>query len=308
MVETSDEWIRSRTGISERRIATDKTTTSDLAAKAGKKVLRAAKISPQEIDLLIVTTSSPDMIFPSTACLTQAKMNLKNCPAWDLSAACSGFVYALSVASAYISSGVYKNILVIGADAFTRYVNWKDRNTCVLFGDGAGAVVLSQVEEGYGILGSYLAADGRGADFLKIPAGGSKLPGSEETIKEGLHYVSMNGQEVFKFAVRIIPEAVKRVLEEAKLSLDEVDYIIPHQANQRITEAAAARLGVDFKRMVSNIERFGNTSTASIPLVLDELWEKRKLKRGDILLLVGFGAGLTWGANLIRWHRNPEDR
>src|SRR3990170_3025152 len=237
MIDTSDEWIRTRTGIAERRVVDSGTFTSDLAAQAGLKALDEAKVSPQEIDLMIVATSSPDMIFPSTAFLAQNKMGLKDCPAFDISAACTGFVYALAVADSFISSKTFEKVLVIGADALTRHVNWKDRNTCVLFGDGAGTV---------------------------------------------------------------IPEAVRKVLSQTGISLEEVNYIIPHQANQRIIEAAVSRLKVKPEKMVSNISKYGNTSTASIPLVIDELWKEGNLKSGDLILLVGFGAGLTWGASLIR--------
>jgi len=306
MIDTSDEWIRTRTGIAERRVVDSGTFTSDLAAQAGLKALDEAKVSPQEIDLMIVATSSPDMIFPSTACLAQNKMGLKDCPAFDISAACTGFVYALAVADSFISSKTFEKVLVIGADALTRHVNWKDRNTCVLFGDGAGAVILGPVAKDYGILANYLAADGDGANLLKIPAGGSQLPGSEDSFREGLHFVSMNGNEVFKFAVRVIPEAVRKVLSQTGISLEEVNYIIPHQANQRIIEAAVSRLKVKPEKMVSNISKYGNTSTASIPLVIDELWKEGNLKSGDLILLVGFGAGLTWGASLIRWHKDPD--
>ncbi|MDI6715924.1 MAG: beta-ketoacyl-ACP synthase III [Actinomycetota bacterium] len=301
MVDTSDEWIRTRTGIVERRIVEGDIATSDLAVPAAKAALLDAGIGVDDVDLILATTSTPDMIFPSTACLIQKKLGIKNCAAFDLQAACTGFVYGLAVASQFIETGMYKTVLLIGADAFTKHINWKDRGTCILFGDGAGAVVLQQVEEGYGVLGSYLDADGKGSDLLKIPAGGSLQPGNEFTVKNGLHYVQMNGNEVFKFAVRILPEAATKVLNEVGLSIDDVDYLIPHQANMRIITAAAERLGIKQEKIAVNIEMYGNTSTASIPLALNDLYKSNRIKKGDILLFVGFGAGLTWGANVVKW-------
>jgi len=301
MVDTSDTWIRTRTGIAERRVAAEGIATSDLAVEAAKAALDDAGITADEVDLILVTTSTPDMIFPSTACLVQSKLGIAGCAAFDLQAACTGFVYGFTVAAQFIETGMYKTVLLIGADAFTKYVNWQDRNTCVLFGDGAGAVVLRRVDDGYGLLSSYLAADGSGADLLKIPAGGSALPGNEYSIENNLHYVQMVGGEVFKFAVRILPEAGTKALEKAGLTVTDVDYLVPHQANIRIINAAADRLGINKEKIIVNLERYGNTSTASIPLALYDLYASGGLKRGDVLLFVGFGAGLTWGANVIRW-------
>ena len=301
IVDTSDQWIRTRTGIKERRVVEGNTATSDLASMAAKSALKDAGINADEIDLIVVATSTPDMIFPSTACLVQEKLGIKGCAAFDLQAACTGFVYALTVASQFIESGMYKTVLLIGADAFTRHINWQDRGTCILFGDGAGALVLRKVDDGYGHLGSYLAADGSGADLLKIPAGGSANPGSEYTVKNNLHCVQMNGREVFKFAVKILGEAAEGALKNAGLTIDDVDYLIPHQANIRIIDAAAERIGIKKEKLVVNLEKYGNTSTASIPLALYDLYREGSLKRGDILLFVGFGAGLTWGGNVIRW-------
>ncbi len=302
IVDTSDEWIKTRTGIIQRRIANETMCTSDLASEAGRKALIDANVDTEDIDLIIVATASPDMIFPSTACLTQHKLGA-SCPAFDISAACTGFIYGLSVASQYIATGAFETILLIGADALTRYVNWLDRSTCILFGDGAGAVVLQRAEEGYGILANYLAADGSGSDLLKIPAGGALIPGSEKSVKAGLHHIHMSGNEVFKFAVRAISDAAKGALNLANLSIEDVDYFIPHQANKRIIETAVEKLKISPDKVVTNIHKYGNTSTASIPLALDEIWRGRKLKRGDILLFVGFGAGLTWGANVVRWSK-----
>ncbi|MDP2211374.1 MAG: beta-ketoacyl-ACP synthase III [Candidatus Aquicultor sp.] len=302
MVDTSDEWIRVRTGIIERRIVEGDTATSDLAAEAAKNAIKDAGIKPEDIDLILVATSTPDMIFPSTACLVQSKLGIDGCAAFDLQAACTGFVYGMTVAAQFIETGMYETVLLIGADAFTRHINWEDRDTCILFGDGAGAVVLKRVEAGYGLISSYLAADGRGADLLKIPAGGSANPGSEETVRDKLHYVQMNGNAVFKFAVRILHEAAIGALANAGMLVEEIDYLVPHQANIRIIDSAAARLGIDKKKIIVNLERYGNTSTASIPLALNDLYLSGKLKQGDNLMLVGFGAGLTWGANIIKWY------
>lgn len=303
MVDTTDEWIRTRTGIKERRLVEDGKCTSDLALEASKKAIADAGLRSSDIDMIVCGTSSPDMIFPSTACMTAHKLGVKNIPAFDILAACSGFVYAISSAAQYVASGAYQNVLVLGADSLTRYVDWKDRNTCILFGDGAGAVVLNRVDEGYGVLASYLSADGEGADILKIPAGGSAIPATAESVKEGLHFVTMNGNEVFKFAVKAIPEAIEKVLSECNIEVREVKYYILHQANKRITEAAASRLKVALSKFAGNIEKYGNTSAASIPLVLDELYRDEKLAKGDVLVLVGFGGGLTWGANVIRWNK-----
>lgn len=302
LVETSDGWIRTRTGIVERRIVGDNQTTSDLATAAGKRAIADAGIDSEEVALIVVATSSPDMIFPSTACLTQQKLGL-SCPAFDVSAACAGFVFGLSTAALYVSSGTYRTVLFIGADALTRHVDWTDRSTCVLFGDAAGAVVLQPAEEGYGVLSTYLASDGTGADILKIPAGGSALPGTLESVREHLHCVQMKGNEVFKFAVKAIPNACDEVLARAGMTISEIDHFVAHQANRRIIEAAVERLGLSPDRVAMNIDRYGNTSTASIPLVVDELYREGRLHRGHNLLLVGFGAGLTWGANIVRWSK-----
>lgn len=302
IVDTSNEWIMTRTGIAERRIVDGNIATSDLAVPAVRAALEDAGIDIDEIELILATTSTPDMIFPSTACLVQKKLNTSGAAAFDLQAACTGFIYGMTIASQFIECGMYKTVLLIGADAFTRHINWKDRSTCILFGDGAGAVVLKAVDEGYGLISSYLAADGSGADLLKIPAGGSANPGSEDTVRNGLHYVQMNGSEVFKFAVRILPEAVIKALEKAGLTVDDIDYLIPHQANIRIINSAADRLGISKEKIIVNLEKYGNTSTASIPLAFYDLYKTGGLKRDDIVVFVGFGAGLTWGANVIRWH------
>ncbi len=301
IVDTTDNWIRTRTGVRERRIADDNEATSDLAVKAARKALEDARISPQEINLIIVATLSPDYLFPSTACLVQDKLGIKDAWAFDIEAACSAFIYALSVAEAFIKSDTCKTALVIGAEVFSRIVNWKDRNTCVLMGDGAGAVVLREVENGKGILSTHLGADGSRAHLLKQPAGGSRLPATEETVRQGLHYFKMQGNEVFKLAVRIMSESVITALKKGSLSNKDIDLIIPHQANIRILNAMAKKLSLPMEKFMVNLDKYGNTTAASIPIALDEASKQGRIKEGDIVVLVAFGAGLTWGATVIRW-------
>lgn len=301
MVDTSDDWIVTRTGIKERRVVGPDTDVSDLAAAAGLAAIEDACIDPDEIDLVMVGTGSPEMIWPATACLAQKKMKLSDCAAFDLQAACTSFVYGLTTADALMSAGAFKNILLIGAEAITRFVNWEDRNTCVLFGDGAGAVVLQTAEEGFGVLSSYLSARGSGADMLNIPAGGSGQVGSAETINENSHTIKMRGSDVFRFALKALPESVEKALKKAGLEVDDIDHFIPHQANKRIIESATERLGLPREKVVVNIAEYGNTSAASIPLALENIYSDGRLKRGDIVVLAAFGAGLTWGANVIRW-------
>lgn len=304
MVNTSDEWIWSRTGIRERRIIAEDEATSDLAARAGQRALADAGVAPDKVDLLVVGTSTPDMAFPSTACLTQAKLGL-TCPAYDVNAACTGFIFALQHAAAAIESGRAKTVLVIGADALTRLVDFTDRSTCILFGDGAGAFVLQASEEP-GVLGIHLGSDGTGADLLHVPAGGSAAPCTPERLAARETFLKMNGNEVFKFAVRAIPKVTRQALKESHLTVDDVTWLVPHQANQRILDTIADRLGVPHDRVVSTIERTGNTSSASIPLAIDGLYTVGNLKPGDVLVLVGFGAGLTWGAAVLRWTKKES--
>lgn len=301
LVETTDEWIVTRTGIRERRVVGDE-RNSDLAAEAGLRAIADAGIEPKDVELLVVATSSPEMIFPSTACLVQAKMGL-DCPAQDIMAACSGFVFGLATCDAFIRAGDYRTILLVGSDTLSRHVDYSDRGTCILFGDGAGAVVLTPADGDQGVLASELFSDGTRADVLKIPAGGSAMPLSEQSVEERMHYIKMDGKEVFKFATRAVPEAVSAVVARAGITLDEVDFVVPHQANQRIIDAAADRLGLPRDKMVSNIGKYGNTSTASIPLALEELAVDGRLREGMTVVLVGFGAGLTWGATVLRWTR-----
>ena len=299
LVDTSDEWIVSRTGICERHVAAPDESTSDLAAKAGAAALARAGVAPAEVDLLIVATSSPDMLFPATACLAARKMGL-SCPAFDLSAACTGFIYAIGQATSAIESGRSRTVLVIGADVLTRLIDFTDRGTCILFGDGAGALVMRASEEP-GVLGVHLGADGSGADLLSLRAGGSARPCNVEALRDGDNFIKMNGSEVFKFAVRQIPIVTRQALQESGLTVDDVTWLVPHQANTRITATVAERLGIPAARVVERIADVGNTSTASIPLALDALYTGGNLHAGDVLALVGFGAGLTWGAAIVTW-------
>ncbi|QZT32812.1 ketoacyl-ACP synthase III [Caldalkalibacillus thermarum TA2.A1] len=302
MVDTSDEWIRTRTGIRERRVADENMASSDLAYEASVKALQHAGISADELDMIIVATVTPDMFFPSTACILQHKLGARKVAAVDLSAACSGFLYAVSTATQFVQTGMYRYILVVGVDCLSKITNWKDRNTCVLFGDGAGAVVIDPTEEGLGFLSFELGADGSGADFLNLPAGGSRLPASTRTLEEEKHFIHMNGQEVFKFAVRIMEQISVSVIEKAGLSTDDVQFLVPHQANLRIIDAARKRLGLGEKQVVVNLDRYGNMSSASIPVALDEAVHDGRIKKGDIVVFVGFGGGLTWGASTMRWN------
>jgi 3-oxoacyl-[acyl-carrier-protein] synthase-3 len=301
MVETSNEWILSRTGIAERRIAAENESSASLGVQAALKALEVANVHPLEVDLIIVATSSPEHIFPATACIVQDQIGAKRAGAFDLSAACSGFIYALDLAAAAIRSGALNTVLVIGAETLSRFVDWNDRNTCVLFGDGAGAFVLQASEEPGGVLAGVMRSDGSGAELLTLEAGGSKVPASQATVLNGQHYIRMNGREVFRFATRVMAQSTLEVIQKAKLSLTEISVIIPHQANQRIIEAAAKNLGLPVEKVISNIHRYGNTSTASIPIATCEALQEGKLKAGDTVVFVGFGAGLTWGAVLVQW-------
>ncbi len=304
IVDTSDEWIYTRSGIKQRRIAPKDMTTSDMACIAARRALDAAGLRPDEIDLVIVATVSPDMMFPSTACMLQAKLGIRNnIPCFDIEAACSGFVYEIEIASRMMQSGYYKHALVVGAEKLSSLVNWEDRSTCVLFGDGAGAAVLSAVEKtGVGILDTVLGASGEGNMILSLPAGGSAMPASAETVANKLHCVHMDGKEVFKHAVKIMQEKAFEVLDRCGVRPDELALFIPHQANARIIESVAKRLKLDMSKVYVNIQNYGNTSGASIPIALDEVVRSGRVKRGDYVLFVAFGAGLTWGATLIKWY------
>ncbi|MGQ9627711.1 MAG: beta-ketoacyl-ACP synthase III [Anaerolineae bacterium] len=301
MVDTSDGWIRERTGIAERHIADGRETTATLSTKAARQALRVAELSPSQVDLIIVATTTPDYLFPSTACLVQNALGATNAAAFDLSAACSGFIYALSVASNLISSGAYKHVLVIGADVMSCVVDWEDRSTCVLFGDGAGAVLLSASEAPGGVLSSILGADGSGSDLLIIPGGGSRHPASLETVNQRLHYIRMDGHQIFRFAIQVMQEATRQAIEMAGIPLEDVELLIPHQANIRIIQSAAKGIKLPMEKIFTNLEHYGNTSAASIPIALCEAIEAGFVKSEDHLVLVGFGAGLTWGAAVIQW-------
>lgn len=301
MVETTDEWITRRTGIKERRIADPEVATSDLAYGAAVKALDAAGVRPEDLDLIIVSTVTPDMFFPATACIVQAKLGATRAAAFDLSAGCSGFIYGVVTASNFIATGMCDNVLVIGADCLSKITNYQDRSTCILFGDAASAAVLKPVESGLGILSTALGADGSGGENLTAPAGGSRMPATAETVEKGLHYIHMCGAEVMKFAVRVMDSTTRELLDKAGLATSDVDVVIPHQANIRIIEAAVDRLGIDRERFFVNVEKYGNTSAASVGLALDEAVKEGRLKRGDVVVLVGFGAGLTWGGCCLKW-------
>ena len=303
IVDTNDEWISERTGIKVRHIVADGENTSDIAAKAAERALKDAGLTADDIDLIVVATATPDMLFPATACLVQNKLKAGKAAAYDLAAGCSGFMYAIVTASQFIKTGLYKHVLVIGAESLSRILDWTDRNTCVLFGDGAGAVVLGEVPEGYGILGSNLGADGSGGDLLCLPAGGTSRPATEATVRERLHFVHMAGNEVFKFAVKVMGEAALNALEHAKIDTSEVDWLIPHQANIRIIQSAAKRLKMPMEKVIVNVDKYGNTSSASIPIALEEAIHDGRIKSGQVIAMVGFGAGLTWASAVMRWYR-----
>lgn len=302
MVDTTDEWIVTRSGIRQRHIIGEEDiVVSDMGIEAAKRALESAGITAEQIDLIICATITADMPFPSTACIIQDKIGAANAAAFDMQAGCSGWVYALSTAAQFIRSGTYDHVLVIGADALSKCTDWTDRSTCVLFGDAAGAAVLSPVAEGDGVLATYLGSDGSGGEYLKIDAGGSKLPASEETVRNRRHYIQMAGREVFKFAVKIMGEASLRVLDMCGLTHDDVDIFVPHQANTRIIDAAAQRLDLPPEKVFLNVQNYGNTSAASIPLALDEAYRAGKIKQGDVVVVVGFGAGLTWASGVLKW-------
>lgn len=308
IVDTNDEWIRSRTGIVERRIAGPDQTTATLAVDAAFHALRMANFPPARLDLIIVATSSPEHLFPATACLVQDRIGATNAGAFDLSAACSGFIYALNMAAQAIRSGSIQTALVIGSETLSRIVNWQDRDTCILFGDGAGAFILQASPDPGGVLSAVMRSDGSGGDLLSIPAGGSRLPTTRETVENGLHYIQMNGREVFRFATRVMAQATEEVVEASHLKLADIDLVIPHQANYRIIEAASRGLKLPLEKFVINVDKYGNTSTASIPVAVCEAVQSGRLKRGDHVVFVGFGAGLTWGAIALEWSGRVETK
>jgi 3-oxoacyl-[acyl-carrier-protein] synthase III len=301
MVDTNDEWIVTRTGIRERRIASPDQATSDLAYEAAQEALRNAGISADQLDLIIVATVTPDMAFPSTACILQDKLGATRAAAFDLSAACSGFLYGVNTAVNFIASGAYEHVLVIGADSLSKITDFTDRNTCILFGDGAGAAVIGRVKEGHGFRSFVLGANGAGAPLLKVAGGGSRNPSTFETVDQRMHYIYMEGSEVFKFAVRIMGNAAEEALDKAGISKEEVDLLIPHQANLRIIQSALNRLDLTADKCMVNLDRYGNMSAASVPVALAEAVEQGRVKEGDCLVLVGFGGGLTWAASTLIW-------
>lgn len=302
IVDTSDEWIRRRTGMVERRVADENTASSDLGIQASLRAIEAAGISPLEIDLIIVPTVTPDMFFPSTACFIQKGIRAKNAAAFDLSAGCSGFPYGLVVADQFIKAGTYKTILVVAAETLTKITDWKDRSTCVLFGDGAGAAILRATEEDKGIISYYLAADGDYSDYelLGIPGGGSRNPATHETVEKRMHYIKMRGKELFKLGVKAMAEAGKRALQLANLTLDDIDLCIPHQANKRMIDAVAELMGVPEKKMFVNVEKYGNTSSATMAVALDEAIREQIIGPGSIVLIIAFGSGLTWAGVVVK--------
>jgi 3-oxoacyl-[acyl-carrier-protein] synthase-3 len=306
IVDTSDEWIRTRTGIIERHIASEHEATSHMAIAAARAALQEADADPREVDLIIVGTATPDYWMPSTACQVQDALGATRAGAFDLNAGCSGFVYALVMGSQAIASGDHNLVLVIGADALSRVTDWSDRSTCVLFGDGAGAVLLRATESDNGILATILGSDGSGGAMLHIPAGGSAMPASHETVDQRLHYLRMNGQQVFRFATHVLPQAILQVAERASIRVADIGVVIPHQANMRIIDVAAKRLKLPVEHFVTNIDRYGNTSAASVPIALCEAIATQRIAQGQYIVLVGFGAGLTWAAALLRWGISPE--
>lgn len=301
MVDTTDEWITTRTGIKERHIAEDWQASSDLALQAAKLALTDANIKPEELDLIIVCGVTFDYPFPATACILQDKLGATKAGAMDIEAGCTGFIYALSVAYGYVATGAYDNILVVGSDVLSKVTDWQDRSSCILFGDAAGAMVVTPFQGQGELLNFYLRSDGSRTEDLLIPAGGSRNPASHKTVEERLHYMKLNGPEVFRLAVRVIEDAVVSLLEKANLSKEDIALLVPHQANIRIITTAARNLGIPQEKFFINVERYGNTSAASIPLAFYEALKEGRIKKGDYIILVGFGAGLTWGAYLIRW-------
>jgi 3-oxoacyl-[acyl-carrier-protein] synthase III len=305
MVDTSDEWIVERTGIRERRVAAPDEAMSDLALPASLEALEQAGVNPSALDLIVVATVTPDMFFPSTGAILADRLGAKDAAAYDLSAGCTGFVYAIAQAHGMVASGLADQALVVGGDVLSRIVDWTDRSTCVLFGDGAGAVVLERVPEG-GFLGFELGADGSGGPQLYMPAGGSRQPATSESVAGRQHYAKMNGREVFKFATRVLVDSAEKVLHDCDVSVEDVDVYVPHQANVRIIEHARKKLGISADRTVVNVDRFGNTSSGSIPLALADAGADGRLVPGEMVLMTGMGAGLTWGSALIEWTANGK--
>ncbi|UOF89290.1 ketoacyl-ACP synthase III [Fodinisporobacter ferrooxydans] len=307
MVDTSNDWIVTRTGIQERRIAANDQASSDLAYEASVQALKKAGIRGADLDMIIVATVTPDTTFPSTANILQYRLGAKKAASFDLAAACSGFLYGITTAAQFLENGRYRYVLVVGVECLSKVVDWSDRNTCILFGDGAGAALLGCVEEGYGFQSFELGSDGSGGHLLSVPAGGSRLPASMETVANKQHYIQMAGSDVFKFAVRVMESSSLTVIEKAGLTKEAIDFLVPHQANIRIIDAAVKRLGISPDKVAVNLNRYGNMSSASIPVALDELVESKRVHAGDYLLFVGFGGGLTWGASILRWNTTEQE-
>lgn len=301
MVDTSDDWIIQRTGIRERRIIENGMTTSDLAAQASLKAIEDAGITPKDIDMIITSTITPDHIFPATSCYLQQKIGATRASAFDILAACAGFIYAISIGQSFVASGAMKTVLVVGAECLSKITDYTDRSTCVLFGDGAGAVILQRDVTKHEILSTSLAADGSEADVLIMPGGGAKNPASFESVQQRMHYIQFRGKEVFKLAINNITNQILETVERNGLKLSEIDLIIPHQSNLRIIEATMDKLGLPMEKAIVNIDKYGNTSSASIPIALDEARKEGRIHKGDIIMLVAFGSGLTWGSSVIRW-------
>jgi len=301
LVDTNDAWILERTGIKERRIAEKGQNTSDLAYEASKKALKAAGLLASDIDLILVATLTPDTILPCMGCVLQEKLGAKKAAAFDISAACSGFIYGLSIADAFIKAGVYKNILLVGAEVLSRFTDWEDRTTCILFGDGAGAVVIQRHAGKRGVLSTHLHSDGAFGDLLHVPAGGAQHPASHDTIRKRMHFIKMKGNETFKAAVRALEGVVQEALEHNKIKPEDIDFLVPHQANLRIIQAMAQRLNMPMDKVVLTLPKYGNTSAASIPMALDEAVRDGRIKENHLLLFEAFGGGLTWASALVRW-------
>ncbi|HEX7881087.1 MAG TPA: beta-ketoacyl-ACP synthase III [Candidatus Eisenbacteria bacterium] len=302
LVETSDEWITTRTGIRERRIADPGVASSDLAFEAAERALRTAELEARDIDVIIVGTVTPDHVFPSCGCTLQARLGARNAAAFDVTAACSGFLYALQIGRSMIEAGTARNVLIVGVEVLSRIIDWSDRSTCVLFGDGAGAVVLRPSDEpGRGVLSVRIGSDGEQGEVLYLPAGGSRHPATHETVEQHLHYVHMSGNDLFKIAVRGMETVARQALDEAGIGISDIDLLVPHQANLRIIDATARRLEVPSEKVVVNIDRYGNTSAASIPIALDEAVRGGRIRPGSRVVMVAFGGGLTWGAAVVNW-------
>lgn len=301
MVDTSDEWITERTGIKERRIASEDQAASDLAYEASRLAIERAALKAEDIDFLIAATVTGDMPFPSTACILQHKLGAKNAVAFDINAACSGFLYGLYIADSFIKSGMHKKMLIVGTEVLSKITDWEDKTTCVLFGDGAGAAIVEPTEEDRGVLSMSINSDGSMWDLLNLPGGGSRYPASRDSLDKRLHYIKMKGNETFKFAVRTLEDLVVKILKDNKLDPSQLSLLIPHQANLRIIQATADRLGLPLDKFLINLDKYGNTSAASIPIALDEAVTTGRVKDGDYILLEAFGGGLTWASALIKW-------